>query len=64
MKLKPLAKVPFIVIAADPDSDWRLHRLDVDATSVDDAKSVARAELAPLKRDHWSIQFVRQRSAA
>ena len=56
---------PFLVIAADPENEERLARVDVEeALSEDDARWKARAELAKTKRDHWSIRLVRERSVA
>ena len=43
---------PFRVLAVDPDNE-------VVAISADEAKRLARAELAKAKRDDWSISHVR-----
>lgn len=64
MTLKRHPQTTFIVIAADPESDFRLHRMDLDAVSSDEARRAAREELATMKRDHWSIRLVRERRAA
>ena len=43
MPLKPQPQQPSRVIAADPDSDWVLHTMDLDAVSPDHARDLARA---------------------
>ncbi len=48
----------FIVIAADPEAEWRLQQVRVKAFSEGDAKVCARGELAKTKEDHWSIRCV------
>ena len=52
--LLPMPNVPhpFRVLAVDPDNE-------VVAISADEAKRLARAELAKAKRDDWSISHVR-----
>jgi hypothetical protein len=55
----PWRQQPFAVIAVDPENDWRIAEVVVSAISADEAKRLARAELAKAKRDDWSIRYVR-----
>lgn len=55
----PWRQQPFAVLAVDPENDWRVAELQVVAVSADEAKRLARAELAKAKRDDWSISHVR-----
>ncbi len=55
----PWRQQPFDVIAVDPEHAWRCAHVKVVAISVDEARRLARAELAKEKRDDWSISHVR-----
>jgi hypothetical protein len=59
MKLPPALQLrDYFVIATDPHADWRCDQITVRAISRDEARRVAREQLATVKRDHWSIDLV------
>ena len=65
--LSPMKKArlrEFIVLALDPEADWRFVYVKVQAFSEGDAKVCARGELAKTKQDHWSIRTVFRMSEA
>lgn len=55
LSLVPQTKQRFLIIATDPDAPYRSREVRVDAISPDEAKTVARHELARDKSDHWYV---------
>lgn len=49
---------PFVIIATDPDAEWRIVPLKVNAISAHEAKRVVREALKIRKLDHWSLKVL------
>lgn len=52
-----LPLVDFVVITNNPDADESLF-IELRAVSADEARRIARSELAKTRRDHYSIDAV------
>lgn len=64
MKMPPSLQLRnYYVVATDPDADWDTVHVTVRAISRDEARRVARAELAKQKRDHFGIERVLEAEA-
>ena len=54
----PWRQQSYVVVAVDPEREHVAVEVPVRASSEDEAKRAARAELAIAKRDDWSIRLV------
>jgi hypothetical protein len=48
----------YVVIAQDPNAEWRCLQVDVRAHSREEASGLAIAELARTTREVWAVELV------